>query len=91
MTIYLSDSVPDTYALHSSPQCLEVRGARGSLRIDRLGPPAFAFRNALRDGQTLGAAAETALDSDRTFDAGRALVVLVAAGMVVDVQTNERT
>jgi hypothetical protein len=85
MTMYLSDSAPDAYALHASPQCLEVRGARGSLRIDRLDPASCAFRQALLDGQPLGAAAETALDCDPAFDAGQALVTLFAAGMVVDV------
>lgn len=91
LTMYLSDSVPDTYALHSSSRCLEIRGARGELRIDRLDPASFAFRQGLLDDQSLGDAAATALDCDQAFDAGQALLALVAAGMVVDVvQTNER-
>jgi hypothetical protein len=85
MTMYLGDSAPDTYALQSSSRCLEVRGARGELRIDRLDAASCAFRQALLDGQSLGDAAEAALDGDQAFDAGQALAALVAAGMVVDV------
>jgi hypothetical protein len=92
MTMYLSDSAPDAYALHSSSRCLEVRGARGELRIDRLDEGSFAFRQALRRAQPLGVAAEAALDCDPAFDAGQALAALVAAGIVVDVaQSDERT
>ena len=92
MTMYLMDSVPDTYTLHSSSRCLEIRGARGELRIDRLDPASFAFRQALLDALPLGDAAETALDCDQAFDAGQALIALVTAGMVVDVvQINEGT
>ena len=92
MTMYLRDSVPDTYTLHTSSRCLEIRGARGELRIDRLDPASFAFRQTLLDGRPLGDAAETALDCDQAFDAGQALIALVTAGMVIDVvQTNERT
>jgi hypothetical protein len=92
MTMYLSDSAPDGYALQSSSRCLEVRGARGELRIDPLDPASFAFRQALRHGQPLGDAAEVALDCDPAFDAGQALAALMAAEMVVGiVPADERT
>jgi hypothetical protein len=92
MAMFLSESAQDTYELHSAWRCLEVRGARGELRIGRLDPATFAFRRALHDGQPLGDAAETALDRNQAFDAGRALAALIAAAMVVDVvQTGERT
>ena len=85
MTMYLSDSAPDTFVLQRSPRCLELRGARGVLRIDRIDPASLAFRQALLDGHPLGDAAEKALECDRAFDAGRALAALVAANMVVGI------
>jgi hypothetical protein len=92
MTMYLSESAPDTYALHSASRCLEVRGARGELRIDRLDAASFVFRQALLEGQPLGDAAETALDCDQAFDTGQALAALIAAEIVVDVlRADERT
>lgn len=92
MTMFLSDSAPETYVLRSSSRCLEVQGARGKLRIDRLDPASFAFRRALLGGQSLGDASETALDCDQAFDAGQALAALIAAKMVVDVlHTHEGT
>lgn len=90
MRMYLSGSAPDTYVLHASSLCLEVRGARGELWIDRLDPASFAFRQALLDGQSIGDAAETALDRDQTFDAGQALAALVAARMIVDISPPTR-
>ena len=90
--MYLSESAPDRYALQSAPRCLEVRGARGELRIDRLDPASFVFRQALHDGHPLGDAAETALDCDPAFEAGQAVAALITAEIVVDVvQTDERT
>jgi hypothetical protein len=92
MTMYLSDSAPETFAMHTSSRRLEVRGARGEVRIDRLDPASFAFRQALLEGHPLGTAAEAALDCDQAFDAGQALAALIAAEMVVGMlQTDERT
>ncbi len=71
--------------LQPAPVWLQVRGARGSFRIDRLDPATFAFRSAIARGLPLGAAAEQALDIDPAFDPGGALTALLADGLAVSV------
>jgi hypothetical protein len=84
--LYLTDEIPDAYVLERADVRLEIRGARGTFRFNRLDHATFAFRSALAQGHSLGAAAEQALDADPAYDPGRALTALVAerllAGLV---------
>ena len=85
MNLYLSDSAPDRYVLEPGDVRLEITGARGEFRFDRLDLAEFAFRQALAARATIGAAAELALDADPVFDPGRALTRLFTAGLVIAV------
>jgi Putative DNA-binding domain len=92
LELFLSDSAPASYALDAEDVFLEVRGARGAFSIVRLDAGTFAFRQALLRGNTIGEAAEQALDADATFDAGQGLVQLTAAGLATAIHdTGEET
>ncbi len=80
--LYLTDNAPDQFSLERGDAWIELRGARGDLRINRLAHPDFAFRSALSARQSLGDAAVSALDVDATFDAGHALTTMVTNGLV---------
>lgn len=90
MTMFLRDAAPEEFLLTSADTCIEIRGARGALHVASIDPAAFVFRSALRDGRPLGEAAETALDGDSAFDAGKALMELVTAGLVAGVITTTK-
>lgn len=81
--LYLSDAAPSEYRLAPADVRLEVRGARGEFQINRLDAAEFVFRKAILDGQSIGAAAEDALDAHAAFDVGRAFTLLVTSGHVV--------
>ena len=83
--VYLSEAAPDHYVFEPAEVQLEIRGARGEFRIDRLEPATFVFRQALAAGHTIGSAAEEALQSDTTFDPGRALAAVLADGLAAAV------
>jgi hypothetical protein len=87
MTLYLTESEPDRFVVTPGDIGLEVRGARGDVRISRLSRGDFAFRSALANGSPLGDAAERALAADDAFDPGRALVAAVAGGLVTGART----
>ena len=80
--LYLTDSAPDRFPLERGDAWVELRGARGELRMNRLERASFAFRAALAAGQPLGDAAIAAIDLGPTFDAGQALATLVTDGLV---------
>jgi hypothetical protein len=67
------------------PVAFELKGARGSFNIKRIGPGNFAFRSAIADGKSIGAAAESAFEADSDFDPGRALATLVSENLVTAV------
>jgi hypothetical protein len=83
MRLYLTDSAPECLALAPGEVRLEIRGARGQFGFSRLTHADFAFRQDVRAGRPLGEAAEHAVDIDVTFDPGRALAALFAAGLVI--------
>jgi Putative DNA-binding domain len=83
MRLYLSDGAPGEYRLAPADVWLEVRGARGEFQINRLDAAEFVFRKAILDGQSIGTAAEDALDAQAEFDVGRAFTLLVTGGYVV--------
>lgn len=82
MKLYLSESMPERFEVERSPTCIEVRGARGALRIERTERAPFAFRAALAAGRSIGDAAARALRYEPSFDAGAALFDLVQTGLV---------
>lgn len=82
MQLYLRDEEPETFEIPAGDARIEVGGARGSIRMTRLAPGTFAFRDALRDGESISDAAGRALDIDERFDPGQALQELVASGHV---------
>ena len=79
--MYLEDSQPEKYVMSEVDTFVEIRGARGALSIARIDPATFAFRVALRSGNSIATAADSALERDATFDAGGALQRLVLSGL----------
>jgi hypothetical protein len=86
MKLYLSEAQPDRYVFDPAEVGIEIRGARGEVRIDRLDRASYLFRNSLRQRLTIGAAAEIALAAEPAFDAGRALAKLFSDALVTDIQ-----
>jgi len=80
--LYLSDNAPDQFTLARGDAWIELRGARGDLRINRLDRASHTFRSGLSAGQSLGDAAPSALDVNATFNAGHALAALITDGLV---------
>jgi hypothetical protein len=85
---YLTDRAPDRFVMDPQNVYLEVRGARGHVRISRLCAGDFTFRSGLMRGGSLGVAAEHSLDGDPAFDPGRALAALIAEDLVAAVTTD---
>ena len=83
LQLYLTDAEREQFALTRTELRLEIRGARGEFRINRLGAAAFVFRQQIQNGATVGDAAEAACDADATCDPGAALRSLIAEGLVV--------
>jgi len=81
LKLFLAGDAPERYALDAEDVFLELRGNRGAFSMTRLEAADFAFRSALARGETIGSAAEQALDADPTFNPGQALVQLIAAGL----------
>jgi hypothetical protein len=81
LTLYLENSAPEAFVLPKTDAFVEIRGARGALRMTRLDPATFAFRAALCAGRSIAAAAEGALTCDEAFDAGAALQQLTQSGL----------
>jgi hypothetical protein len=81
LTAYLGGSPPERFVLSTEDSPLEVRGARGAVSVERLDVATYEFRRALASGSSIGESAALALDCDASFDAGRALRVLVEAGL----------
>jgi Putative DNA-binding domain len=81
---YLEDAAPDAFELIEEDALIEVRGARGTLGMERLDAPTFTFRKALTNRRTITEAAAETLDCDPAFDPGEALRVLAHAGLVVE-------
>jgi hypothetical protein len=83
ISLYLSDGAPDHFLLQPGDVWLELRGARGELRMNRLSHADFAFRAALASGGTITDAAVSALEIETAFDAGQALLDVVGDRLVV--------
>ena len=87
MKRYLADAVPDQYAISCEDIWLEIVGARGSFRFDRLEQGEFVFRRAVAGGIPLGAAAEAALEASDSLDIGAALQRFVLDGLVTQIRS----
>jgi hypothetical protein len=85
MTAYLRGAAP--FAPTAAHTYIEIRGARGELSLVSLDAATHTFRAALAASGTIADAATGALEVDGTFDAGRALRRLVAAGLATGVVT----
>jgi hypothetical protein len=83
MRLYLNDHEPDSFELPAGDTAIEVHGSRGELRMTRLDPGSFVFRDALCRGESISDAAGRALDAARGFDAGNALRELLAAELAI--------
>lgn len=82
ISLYLTDSEPESYELDVNDIWLELRGVRGDLRMNRLMRGEFTFRSTLLAGTGLGDAALAAIEVDPAFDPGAALMALFSEGLV---------
>jgi len=85
INLYLTESAPDRLAFDPDEVRLEVRGTRGEFHMQRLEPGSFVFREQTRAEQSIGIAAERALEADGRFSPAQALAALFADGLVVEV------
>ena len=85
LKLYLTESAPYRYSFEPRDVWLEIRGARGEFRIDRLESSEFIFRKSIAEGRSIGSAAESALEANPSFDPGIALVSLIESGMVIEI------
>jgi hypothetical protein len=83
LDLFLSESAPDRYEFLPQDVYLEIHGRRGAFDINRLGAGAFAFRRSLAAGETVGAAAAQAIETEPQFEPRSALAALLAVGLVV--------
>jgi hypothetical protein len=88
--LYLTEQAPDRFAVEPCDLRLEIRGARGEFRMNRLDAGAFGFRSAIANGASIAAAAELAMEREPVFDAGLALQALVAEGLVTAIDLPDR-
>jgi hypothetical protein len=89
MKTYLADNAPDRLQLTPGDFRFEIRGFRGAFQINRLDPGEFAFRNAIREGRTIGAAVELALELDPGLDTGGSFLQLINDGLAVFIKQSE--
>jgi len=82
MKLYLAEAAPEYLSFEPATTWLEIRGARGEFSLTRLARGEFLFRQSVREGNSIGAAAECALDGDPSFDPATALASLIASGLV---------
>jgi len=81
----LAETAPEYLSFEPAVVCLEIRGARGEFSLTRLGPGEFLFRRAIREGNSIAAAAEYAFDAETNFDPGATLASLIACGLVTGI------
>lgn len=86
MKLYLTDSAPESLEFQPEETWIEICGARGEFRMNRLTSSTFKFRQTLLDGRKIGDAAEAALEAEPAFDPGAALIDLVRAGLITAFQ-----
>ena len=89
MRTYLAEQAPDKLHLTHGDFRFEIRGSRGAFQINRLEAGEFAFREAIREGRTIGAAAELGLEADPAFDTGHSFLRLITNGLAVAINQNK--
>ena len=82
MKLYLAETAPEYLSFEPAAVWLEIRGARGEFSLTRLARGEFIFRQSISQGNSIGAAAECALDGDANFDSGTAMASLITGGLV---------
>jgi len=82
MELYLSETVPDRFELSPAEVRIEILGARGEFKLNRLDQAEATFRKAISEGESIGDAAEAALEVNARFDPGKGLAALLAAGLI---------
>ena len=83
--LYLAEAAPECLSFEPAAVWLEIRGARGEFSLTRPGRGEFLFRQSIRGGNSIAAAAECALDADANFDPGAALASLIACGLITGI------
>jgi hypothetical protein len=78
MKLYLTDSAPDKFMLDAADTWIQVE------------PGDFAFRQAMLAGESIGDAAERALDATAEFDVGHGLIDAFAARLITGSHANQQ-
>lgn len=82
LKVYLSEAAPERLEFEPEQIWLEIRGARGEFRLERLAAGEFTFRKAITEGRSLGDATEEALEIDGGFDPDYAIAAVFASALV---------
>ena len=85
IALFVGDKAPDRVVIEPGDVHLEIRGSRGAFWLTRLEAADFAFRQGLHAGLTLAEAAERGWGVNESFEPGRALAAMWAAGLVTAV------
>ena len=85
IVLHVTRAAPERLLFEPADTWLEIRGARGEFHMNRLDASEFAFRETVQQGQSIGEAAECALDANGAFNPGRALAALIADSLVVTI------
>ncbi len=80
---FLAGTAPAQFTLVRSDRWIEVRGTRGDVDVRAIPAGDWHFRHALARGGSIEDAAGVALDADRSWDPGVALVHLLSEGLAV--------
>jgi hypothetical protein len=86
LKLYLTEAAPDTMEFEPAQIWIEIRGARGEFRMNRLESGEFRFRSSIVEGRSVCDACEVALDADPGFDPGVALAALVMEGLLIAIK-----
>jgi hypothetical protein len=87
LKLYLTETAPDTMEFEPAHVWIEIRGARGEFRMNRLQSGEFMFRRSIVGGRSIDDACEVALNADAGFDPGVALAALVMEGLVIAIKS----
>jgi hypothetical protein len=86
LELYLSETIAERFEFSPAEVDIEVRGARGEFHFNRLDRAEATFRKAISNGRSIGDAAQSALEVNAGFDAGKGLVALVGAGLIQSIR-----
>jgi Putative DNA-binding domain len=86
LKFYLAETAPELLVFDPAPVWLEIQGARGEFNVTRLDFAEFLFRQSLWEGQSIGDAADRALNADAVFDPGKALAGVISGGLITAIR-----